>query len=237
MTKLLVSVRNVAEAEMACRSGVDLLDVKEPARGSLGAADSQVIEQVAQAVAGRLPLSVALGELREGAALPARLAGRVQYAKFGLAGCGECRDWASRWEAVIERLPRGVVPVGVVYADWQSAAAPEPSQVIRHAERLGCGAVLLDTFDKARGPLTHHFDWEAVGEFIAVVGAGGLMSVVAGGLGLAEIAALLPLAPDYIAVRGAACGGDRTSNLDEGRVRQLAALIHESAPRATTRSG
>ncbi len=42
MTKLLVSVRSVDEAEMVLEAGVDLIDVKEPRSGSLGAALPEV---------------------------------------------------------------------------------------------------------------------------------------------------------------------------------------------------
>ncbi len=42
MTRLLVSVRSAAEAEIALSAGADLIDVKEPSRGSLGAADPAV---------------------------------------------------------------------------------------------------------------------------------------------------------------------------------------------------
>ncbi len=55
MTRLLVSVRSAAEAEIALVGGAALIDVKEPARGALGMADFQVIRDVITAVAGRAP--------------------------------------------------------------------------------------------------------------------------------------------------------------------------------------
>ena len=51
MTKLLVSVRSVAEARIALAGGVDLIDVKEPRRGSLGAADAGIIAEIVAHVA------------------------------------------------------------------------------------------------------------------------------------------------------------------------------------------
>ena len=63
MTGLLVSVRSAAEARIALEAGADLIDVKEPRRGALGAADPAVWKDVCRAVAGRVPVSVALGEL------------------------------------------------------------------------------------------------------------------------------------------------------------------------------
>ena len=226
MTRLLVSVRNAAEAEVACTAGADLIDVKEPARGPLGAADAAVIEAVVATVRGRLPVSVALGELPEDAGLADDLAGRVQYAKFGLAGCGDLAAWIPRWRSAIERLPQGVAPVAVAYADWRPAAAPDPRAVLDRAGSLACRAILLDTFDKSGGPLTEHVDWEDLAAFISAAGARGLLSVVAGGLDVEEITRVLQLSPDYVAVRGAACAGDRRGRLDATRVRRLAALVH-----------
>ena len=53
MTRLLVSVRNVEEAQIAIAEGVDLIDVKEPSRGALGAADPVTLKAIARCVAGR----------------------------------------------------------------------------------------------------------------------------------------------------------------------------------------
>ncbi len=69
MPQLLVSVRNAAEAIAAVEGGADIIDVKEPNRGSLGCAAPAVIREIGAVVRGSLfsqrPLSVALGELTE----------------------------------------------------------------------------------------------------------------------------------------------------------------------------
>jgi len=60
---LLVSVRGPNEVEAAVQGGASLIDVKEPNRGALGQADDDVIAAVVKRVAGRQPVSAALGEL------------------------------------------------------------------------------------------------------------------------------------------------------------------------------
>lgn len=60
--QLLVSVRNAEEAVQAADSGADIIDVKEPEFGSLGFAGGATIREVVDAVAGRIPVSAALGE-------------------------------------------------------------------------------------------------------------------------------------------------------------------------------
>ena len=74
--RLLVSVRNAEEAVSAIRGGADIIDVKEPAHGSLGRASLESLTAVAKclrdamadtgrALADPVPLSIALGEVEE----------------------------------------------------------------------------------------------------------------------------------------------------------------------------
>ncbi len=62
---LLVSVRSALEALEALAGGADVIDVKEPTRGSLGAADVATISEVVRAVNNRAIVTAALGELTE----------------------------------------------------------------------------------------------------------------------------------------------------------------------------
>ncbi|MEQ9409238.1 MAG: (5-formylfuran-3-yl)methyl phosphate synthase [Fuerstiella sp.] len=68
--RLLVSVRSGDEAEIAVTAGADIIDVKEPAAGSLGYAGRTVIADVLNAVNGRCPVSAALGECVDHLQLP-----------------------------------------------------------------------------------------------------------------------------------------------------------------------
>ncbi len=226
MAKLLVSVRNAPEALLAVSGGADLVDVKEPARGPLGAADAATIEAIVGSVAGQRPVSAALGELSDGASLPSSLAGRLSFAKFGLAGSQGQPDWQDRWRRAIANLPAGVRPVAVVYADHRRARAPDPWAVFSAARELQCAALLVDTFDKSQGSLRDAMDAAALAELVAAARGAGMLSVLAGGMSLGEIAHWRSLSPDYFAVRGAACRGGRQGPLEEARVRRLAEVLH-----------
>ncbi len=233
MTRLLVSVRSVVEAREALEAGVDLIDLKEPLRGSLGAVDAQTAADVAAAIAGRAPLSAACGELLESddfepsaVAPPLVLPRGIAYAKLGLASCADLSDWPRRWARWIERLPESVAPVAVVYADWREARAPAPDEVLQHATALHCRAVLIDTAGKSRGDLTRHFPLAQLQRFAAEIRRAGLLSVLAGSLSWEKLPQILELEPDYVAVRGAVCRGERTGALDARLVRQWVERLH-----------
>lgn len=219
MTKLLVSVRDVAEARVAAGAGVDLIDVKEPRRGSLGAATPRDIREIARVIAGRVPLSVALGELADWDASSTQLAPAVsasraiRFAKLGLAGMNNDRHWEVRWAGGWSSLPASVGRVAVVYADWRKAKSPSPDAVVRAAKRHDCKAVLLDTFDKRGGSLVDLWSMEELSDWVRTVQRNGLISVVAGSLTRETIGEVAALRPDYVAVRGAACRGGRDASV------------------------
>ncbi len=221
MTRLLVSVRSALEAETALRGGAELIDVKEPARGSLGRASEDAIAAVARVVAGRTPVSAALGELKDEPAIPNDPS--LAYVKWGLADCFD--DWQLRLADAMRRAtPRRAV--AVAYADWRRARAPKPEEVCSFGIANACGAFLIDTQRKDGSTL---LDWLSLDEIAPMRDRcrdAGLPLALAGSLGVAEIEALVPLHPDWIAVRGAACrGSQRGAALDEDKVRHLASLL------------
>jgi hypothetical protein len=226
MTGLLVSVRSSWEARLALEGGADLVDLKEPARGALGSADPAVWPEVVSAVAGRVPTSVALGEIGEAGEpqYPCALAA-CQFAKLGLAGCRPWADWPQRWAQRLQILPAGVTPVAVIYADWRDADSPRPEEILQHAAESKCGVALFDTFCKTRGDLLHHLRQTELARLARLARAAGLRVVFGGGLGPATIRQVLTLEPDYIAVRGAACRGERTGDVDASLIRGLRRLI------------
>jgi hypothetical protein len=102
LPRLLVSVRNAAEAAAALAGGADIVDVKEPARGALGRADFAQIESVWQTVRDHgcdSPVSAALGEALDWADddAPSSIPCGLDYVKVGTAGLGRDANWRTLW--------------------------------------------------------------------------------------------------------------------------------------------
>src|SRR6266511_3473479 len=156
-TQLLVSVRSAAEAQAALAGGAGLIDVKEPLRGPLGRADRDVMRAVIRAVDGRLPVSAALGELRD-ARDEEPLPDGLSYVKWGLAGCA---GTAWQQELLARRsLLFGQTGVIVAYADAERAGSPPVEEVVAFACRAPWPAcvLLLDTFEKSGATLLTWLD-------------------------------------------------------------------------------
>jgi len=226
MTGLLLSVSDADEAATALAGGADLLDVKDPSLGSLGAASPTIWREVLSVARHRVPTSVALGELLElRESLDIETLARFDYAKLGLAGCGRHSDWHTRRASVLDLLPPSVIPVAVVYADWQGCDAPAPQAILMQVAGMRCGAVLFDTHTKTGGDLFDHIPRAELGRRIADIRASGRLVVLGGSLRGASIARARDLGPNYIAVRAAACRDTRTGPIDLGRVRELSEAV------------
>lgn len=238
--KLLVSVRNADEAQTALAGGADIIDVKEPRRGSLGMADCADIQSVVAIVQERfpaLPISTALGELvdwRSSRSLPTVPDG-VQYLKLGLsksAGFATWReDWLSLRKRLDERCGRRFQWVAVVYADWQVAAAPRPQEILAAARETDCAGILLDTFRKDGGSLAKFAT--VLEEFSASLAADrlDLPLAVAGGLRARDLPLLGTLRPGIVAIRSAACrDGVREGEICETAVRNFREEMQRAIP-------
>lgn len=230
-SRLLVSVRDAVEAEAALQGGADLIDIKEPALGSLGRADDDVILSILAKVFGRAPVSAALGELADGNQKPPRLP--LHFVKWGLAGSGRDRSWRTKLLGRMNSL-HATQGVYVAYADWTCAQAPPLDDVFELAARRPGSVLLVDTHCKdasasSLGRRPTLLDWLPLADTIALCQRcrdAKVRIALAGSLGFDDIALLLPARPDWFAVRGAVCAGsDRQTAVRADRVRALKQLI------------
>ena len=227
MTQLLISVRNAPEARIALAGGAQVIDVKEPHRGSLGRAELSVINEVCAAVENRAWVSVALGELLETEGNSGQLPAGIRWAKLGLAGCARRADWETIWLKQGSSFSSDTKPVAVVYADYLTAHAPTPAEILQAAGRAKCKVLLIDTFDKTHGRLLDIWPLPELTGFCQSVQQAGMELALAGSLKLEDIRQLSPISPQFLAFRGAACEGRREGQLKQHLVEQLAAAVQQ----------
>jgi uncharacterized protein (UPF0264 family) len=237
--RLLVSVVDVTEARAAATAGADIVDVKNPAEGSLGAPSPGVIAAVRAAVPAEVPVSAAIGDMPD-------LPGTAALAALGAAHSGATFVKVGLWGASTEadavallRTVRGAVAEAVVvagaYADARRVphAPLAPELLPRVARAAGVDVCLLDTAVKdGRGLL----DWLSPEALTALVDEAhelGLELALAGALRAEDLPVVCATGADIVGVRSAACAGERrTGSLDPARVRALRAAC-AATPRAS----
>jgi uncharacterized protein (UPF0264 family) len=228
---LLVSVRDASEAAAALAGGAEIIDVKEPAAGSLGPASPSAVVDVARQVARQAPWTMACGEISTNAErVSARLAAILallaeeglsppRAVKVGLSSM-QGKAWQKALGVLADHLPQGVGQVAVVYADHEDCGAPPAEDVIKFAKETAAVAVLVDTFDKSSPgvlgvqPLARLRAWRD-----AAVAAG-MGFALAGRLSIDEFATAACVLPDIIAVRSAVCSHGRNSPVEASLVRR-----------------
>jgi len=149
--------------------------------------------------------------------------------KFGLAGCARQSDWQLRWLQAGRRFSPFTALVAVAYADARAASAPAFDEVLRLAATGPAATLLIDTWDKSQGGLLAHWSLAQLQDVIHQARQFGLRTAVAGSLDIAAIEQIVPLKPDFIAVRTAACDGAREGVVSARRVARLSRCIADSA--------
>ncbi|WP_130430916.1 (5-formylfuran-3-yl)methyl phosphate synthase [Rivibacter subsaxonicus] len=230
--QLLVSVRDAAEARLAAAAGVELIDLKEPKAGALGAVALGTIGPIVDELRASHPrarISATVGDLPLGeldamlAQVRVTAATGVDWVKVGIDLASGSRSEA---RCAIEALGASGAPVVPVFLADRGI---DPT-LLEAAARQPFGAWMLDTADKSRGSLLELMADDALVDFIARARGCGALAGLAGSLRPAELPRLTRLAPDVIGFRGAVCGGDRRGALVPERL----AALQLAVSRATT---
>lgn len=221
MTLMLASVTGPTEAEIALAGGVDVVDLKDPARGALGVVGIEMVRATVAAVAGRRPVSAVTGDLpmqpEAVVAAAGSMAGAgVDYVKQGIFPGGEPEQCIR----ALAPLAQCVRLVGVLFAD----RAPDLALLPLLAQ-AGFHAAMLDTADKSQGRLLDHMDLPRLRQFVAECCHHGLVSGLAGALEAPDVPRLLVLQPGVLGFRSALCGNGRTSSIEPGAVQEIRRLI------------
>lgn len=231
--KLLISVTSGQEARAALQGGADIIDVKNPAEGALGAAAVTALSEVSALLPATCLSSAALGESTSApgvlalAAYGAATLG-ASYVKLGLrlAHPAEAIALLRLVQSSLELAGTGCHLIAVGYADAAEIGAlswqwlPE----LAHVARIhGC---MIDTALKDGRRLFDHCPEPALKNWLAECRQARLLGALAGSLTVTDLPALCRLQPDVAGFRGAACRGDRVNGqVDTERVAALRAGI------------
>ena len=224
MTKMLASVTGPDEAEIAISGGADIIDLKDPKAGALGAVATDIIKRTVAAVAGRRPASAVCGDLpMQPETIRAKVeeiaATGVDYVKIGFfpsPDAGACSE-------ILQPFSRKTRLIAVLFADM----APD-FDLLLHLARNGFHGAMVDTANKADGRLLDHLPPARIPAFVDRARTLGLAVGLSGSLEAPDVPRLLPFAPDFLGFRGALCGeGGRTRSIEPRPWKQIRALIPE----------
>lgn len=202
MTQLLVSVTSIAEAQIALENGVDIIDLKDPAKGALGALPLNQIEAIVNFIDERKLLSATIGDLPMQPQLIFDSVGKLTNIKVDFIKIGFFPT--DDYQATLDRLKtitaKGVKLVAVLFAEYQYS-----DTLIRSIQQAGFNGVMLDTAQKDGNTFMYYHSALTCKEFAKKVLEFGMSFGLAGSLQLQHVVGAKELNPTYIGFRGGVC--------------------------------
>ena len=227
MTGMLASVTSVDEALLVLDAQVDIIDLKQPSAGALGALPLSLINEIVGHCQGRCPISATIGDLPLQAtpvlnAVMALSETGIDYIKIGFFPDG---DPLNTLAALAEVSPH-LSLIAVLFADQVFDLT-----LLGQLKKAGFKGVMLDTMNKQHGSLMQHLAYDQLAQFVLLSKQLHLLCGLAGSLRQSDIPELLTLQPDYLGFRGALClHHERTATLNKAAVAQIRKRILSSIP-------
>ena len=227
--KLLVSPINTTEAKAALDGGADIVDVKNPKEGSLGANFPWMIRAVIEAIESKKPVSATIGDFnfKPGtaslAALGAATSG-ADYIKIGLYDI-QTTDQAEELLSNVVRSIKGYdsnkFAVAAAYADYRRINSISPLLLPAVGAKVGADVVMIDTGIKDGRSLFEFMSEEELTRFVDDARDLGLTTALAGTIKFEDLDVLRRINPDILGIRGVVCGGDRNDEIKQELVEEF----------------
>ncbi len=220
MTGMLASVRNLKEAEMVCRGGTDIVDIKEPRHGALGAVPLSTVHGIVDSLWEKCLISATIGDLPadppaiEDQVMKTSETG-VDYVKVGMFTQQHIDDCMP---GLISCARKGVAIIAVLFAD----TVFDIDAVIRGVKSSSLKGIMLDTAGKSSGSLLTHQNIFQLEYFVNRSRQAGLLTGLAGSLSIEDVPTLLKASPDYIGFRTALCSDrERVGCIDKDAIQGI----------------
>ncbi|RLG73898.1 MAG: hypothetical protein DRO08_00960 [Thermoprotei archaeon] len=232
--KLLVSIWYPEELFDAVEGGADIVDVKDPSSGSLGAPKPEVLRNIVNIINSKnikCELSAAVGDVK---CCPStvRLAAyflasmKLNYIKVGI----EANDVETAYN-IARSVVEGAKEVGsskvilVGYADFRRVKSISPLNLPEIAYKAEADGVMIDTRIKNGANTFNYLTLSYLKKFVIRAKERSLLTALAGGIRGEHIKIAYGLGFDVVGVRTAACHGGRLGKVSRSKVEKLKEII------------
>jgi (5-formylfuran-3-yl)methyl phosphate synthase len=233
--KLLISTINEQEAQEAIVGGADIIDVKNPFEGPLGASFPWVIKKIKESVAKPVLVSCTIGEMPKKpcsmalAAFGAASLG-VDYVKVGLADLPTLNEAVLLLESITKAVKDCNPKIKVVaagYADNENSGSLAPLLIPKAVFKAKADVAMIDTYQKDGKTLLDHLTEAELKKFVQSTHKFGLQAALAGSLTKEQVPKIYALNTDIVGLRGAACSNNNrlTGQVIKAKVLELSNLL------------
>ncbi len=198
--------------------GADIIDVKNPTEGPLGANFPWIIQDIVKIVPNNIETSCTIGEMPNcpgSISLAARGAATigVNYIKVGLSGLRKKQETINFLTNIVKSVKDYNSKIKVVitgYADAKKIGSINPLMVPKITSKVQADVAMIDTAIKDGSSLFNYLNEHQLSNFINEANKFKLITALAGSLKKEELIKIYSLGADIAGIRGAACTfGDR----------------------------
>jgi hypothetical protein len=229
--KVLISPSDEKEAVEAIAGGADIIDVKNPREGALGANFPWVIKRIREIAPPHVEVSCTLGDVpnlpgaMSLAAVGAATTG-VDYVKAGLYGLKTKDDAVYLMKNIgraIRDFDSSIKVAATGYADAARIGSVNPLLVPEIAYEAEVDIAMVDTAVKDDKNLFSFLTAKQLASFVEKAHVYGLEVALAGSLRKEHLPMVYSLGAEVVGLRGAACTyGDRVNGrITKEKVREL----------------
>ncbi len=226
--KVMISIVSKEEALVAYDNKAELIDIKNPLEGSLGAQSPLVVKEIVEALPKDAQTSATVGDVPF---LPCTVAQAayavasmgVNYVKVGIKGCKTKEEVNQLCQQVGKAVScfEGTDLVVGCYGDYRESGTINPFEALEGIEGTPVKGVLIDTLIKDGRNLFDFMKYDELDSFIKKVHEKGFLCALAGSIKMDHIPALRELKADITGVRGAICDGSRMGTLKPDMIQKF----------------
>ena len=235
----LVSVKNINEISDELLNEIDILDLKDPSKGSIGSWKNFEIKKVITRFKKRTKISATLGDIFNNKEFKESLERfdnlNLDFVKFGLLSFANENLFEKLRLISLKQFRTKLVCV--VFVDHKETFE-RVNRSIKIFLDAGIEFILLDTFRKDEGNLLDFCNMEDLKEFISKCKHFNIKVGLAGGLKESQVPPLLCLKPNIIGFRSAVCElNKRESLIKLKKVKRISFHFNSFRSNATERAG
>ncbi len=223
MTGMLASVTSIQEAQLVLNENVDIIDLKNPEQGALGALNTHIVSAIVESIAGASITSATIGDIEPNDPalyeLIVSMANTgVDYVKVGLftEHANECFV-----EVLNQAAKQNIKVIVVLFAENYTSLTS-----FEYLITSDIAGVMLDTKNKTDKNLLSLLNYQELDEFVRLAKSHGLVTGLAGSLRYEDINTLLDVEADYLGFRGALCSeSDRVKSIETKNIIKIRKAI------------
>jgi uncharacterized protein (UPF0264 family) len=225
---ILISIKNADEAkEVRGIKGISIIDIKNPAEGTLGANHPWVIEEIKEILNGEMEIAASIGDLDF-------KPGSASLAAFGAASLGldyitasmykikskeDVKTMTSKLKKTLEESGSKLIVAG--YADFERSGSANPFEFLSYAE--GADLIMLDTWLKDGKNILDFISSEGLMDFKERSHDLGMDLIIAGSLRFPQLELIKEIEPDFLGFRGIIC---EKGSVKRGLVKKLVEALN-----------